>query len=429
MTQFSIQTNDFLNTNKSIYEVVMLADRYGNLAGGTGGTSVDGFGRLRVGNPHTIFESSNRFQIADLFSSSNTETSTIEFVSTDGCINLTVGTSSTSSIVRETKKVFPYQPGKSLLVMNTTTFAEPKANLVQRVGYFSANNGVYLEQDANTTYIVMRSQSTGATTSNNRIAQTDWNVDKFDGLGPSGYVLDMTKSQIFWSDFEWLGVGTVRTGFVINGELVIAHKFHHANLGKSTYMTTACLPIRYEIYNTGTTTSNSTMKQICSAVISEGGYNQVTLTRSISTPISGKTLPSGGVKTPMISIRLRNGRTDSIVLPSCVTVYGFQNTPFKIYLMKDTVLQNTSWSTTDSKSSVEYDLSANTITSGTVVYEEVFSGQETINPMFLLDHFNHNLQLTRDLGQTTGNVFTVAIESTTNNDKALTSLSWQEHTI
>ena len=54
MTQFSVQTNEFLNTNKSIYEVVMLADRYGNLAGGTGGTSVDGFGRLRVGNPHTI---------------------------------------------------------------------------------------------------------------------------------------------------------------------------------------------------------------------------------------------------------------------------------------------------------------------------------------------------------------------------------------
>lgn len=407
----------------------MLADRYGNLAGGTGGTSVDGFGRLRVGEPHTLFECSNRFQLAELFSSSNTGTSTIEFVTTDGCINLAIGTASTDSIVRETKKVFPYQPGKSLLVMNTVTFEEPKANLVQRVGYYGANNGVYLEQDANTTYLVMRSQSTGASVATNRVAQLDWNVDNFDGLGPSGYTLDMTKSHIFWSDFEWLGVGTVRCGFVINGELVIAHKFHHANLGKSTYMTTACLPIRYEIFNTGTTTSNSTMKQICSAVISEGGYNQVTITRSISNPITGKTLPSGGVKTPMISLRLRSGRTDAIVLPSSISAYGFQDTPFKLSIIKDCTLQNTTWSTTDTKSSVEYDITANTITGGVTVFETVFSGKETVDPIFLLDNFNHSLQLTRDLGQTTGNVFTIAIEATTNNDKAVTSLSWQEHTV
>ena len=429
MTQFSIQTNDFLNSNKSIYEVVMLADRYGQLAGGTGGTSVDGFGRLRVGEPHTLFECSNRFQIADLFSSANTANTTINFVTTDGCVNLSIGTATTDSIVRETKKVFPYQPGKSLLVMNTTTFAEPKANLTQRVGYYSANNGVYLEQEGNDTYIVLRSQSTGVATSNNRVEQTNWNVDKFDGLGPSGYVLDMTKSQIFWSDFEWLGVGTVRCGFVINGELVIAHKFHHANLGKSTYMTTACLPIRYEIFNTGLTTSNSTMKQICSVVISEGGYNQVTITRSISNAITGKTLPSGGVKTPMISLRLRSGRTDAIVLPSTVTMYGFQNTPFKIYLMKDVTLTSPSWSTTDTTSSVEYDLSATALTNGVVVHEQVFSGQETISPLILLDYFNHSLQLTRDLGQATGNVFSVVLESTTNNDKGLTTLSWQEHTV
>ena len=429
MTQFSIQTNDFLNSNKSIYEVVMLADRYGQLAGGTGGTSVDGFGRLRVGEPHTLFECSNRFQIADLFSSANTANTTINFVTTDGCVNLSIGTATTDSIVRETKKVFPYQPGKSLLVMNTTTFAEPKANLTQRVGYYSANNGVYLEQEGNDTDLVLRSQSTGVATSNNRVEQTNWNVDKFDGLGPSGYVLDMTKSQIFWSDFEWLGVGTVRCGFVINGELVIAHKFHHANLGKSTYMTTACLPIRYEIFNTGLTTSNSTMKQICSVVISEGGYNQVTITRSISNAITGKTLPSGGVKTPMISLRLRSGRTDAIVLPSTVTMYGFQNTPFKIYLMKDVTLTSPSWSTTDTTSSVEYDLSATALTNGVVVHEQVFSGQETISPLILLDYFNHSLQLTRDLGQATGNVFSVVLESTTNNDKGLTTLSWQEHTV
>lgn len=408
----------------------MLADRYGNLAGGTGGTSVDGFGRLRVGEPFTMFESSNRFQTAnDKFSTATVGTASTSFVATDGCVNLTISTDSTDSVIRETKKVFAYQPGKSLLVLNTFTMAAPKANLTQRVGYFGADNGVYLEQENTTAYIVMRSQSTGANVTNNRIAQNDWNVDKFDGNGPSGKILDLTKSQIFWSDFEWLGVGTVRTGFVIDGSLFIAHQFHHANRGTSTYMTTACLPVRYEIFNTGITSSGSTMKQICTSVISEGGYSQITTTRSISNSIAGKTLPSGGTKTPMISIKLRNGRTDGIVIPATVTVYGFQNTPFKLYLMKDVALQNTTWQTTDNESSVYYDLNANTVTGGIVLYETVFSGQETVSPMNLIENFNHSLQLTRDLGQANGNIFTVVIESTTNNDKAIASLSWQEHTI
>ncbi len=97
--------------------------------------------------------------------------------------------------------------------------------------------------------------------------------------------------------------------------------------------------------------------------------------------------------------------------------------------MRDGTLQNTTWSTTDTKSSVEYDLTANTITGGVVVYEAVFKGQETVAPIFLTEHFNHSLQLTRDLGQTEGNVFSVVVESTTNNDKALTTLAWQEHTV
>jgi len=407
----------------------MLADRYGNLAGGTGGTSVDGFGRLRVGEPYTLFESANRFQVAEKFSTATVGSGTVTFVTTDGCLNLSITTAATDSVVRETKRVFPYQPGKSLLVLNTFTMAEPQANLTQRVGYFGANNGVYLEQADSTAYIVMRSQSTGATTSNNRISQANWNVDKFDGAGPSGLTLDLTKSQIFWSDFEWLGVGSVRTGFVIDGSLYIAHQFHHANRGKSTYMTTACLPIRYEIFNTGITANNSTMKQICSSVISEGGYSQIATTRSASVGITGKTLPTGGVKTPMVSVMLKDGRTDSIVIPSMVTMYGFQNTPFKLYIMKDVALQNATWSTTDTLSSVYYDINANTITGGTVLYESIFKGQETVAPLNLTEHFNHTLQLSRDLGQANGNVFTIAVEATTNNDKALVSLAWQEHTI
>ena len=407
----------------------MLADRYGNLAGGTGGTSVDGFGRLRVGEPHTLFESYNRFGISNTrWNYVSTGTADVSFANTEGCVHMTIGQGDTDSITYETKKVFPYQPGKSLLIMMTSTFEEPKANLTQRMGFYGANNGVYLQQTGNTSYIVMRSQTTGSV-SNNEISQANWNTDKFDGAGPSGLTLDMTKSQIFWTDLEWLGVGSVRTGFVINGQLYIAHVFHHANIGTSTYMTTACLPLRYEIFNTGATTSNSTMRKICSTVMSEGGYNQVTISRSVSNPIAGKNL-TNNIKNPMVSIRLRSGRLDSVAIPFMVNFYGLQATAYKFFIMRNvTSLDNVSWQTIDTTSSVEYDLSANTITGGETVFEGIFKGQEVAHTINLTDNFNHTLQLTRTLGQANGDIFTIAVQPTTNNDDAIVALSWQEHTI
>lgn len=408
----------------------MLADKYGNLAGGTGGSSVDGFGRLRVSNPHTIFEASVRYVITgEKFSSLNTASNTsITMSSNEGCVNLSIGTANGDYIYRESKKVMGYQPGKSLLVMNSFTMAPAQNNLRQRIGYFSANNGVYLEQTNSTAYWVKRKLNVDGSITNTAVAQSDWNVDKFDGNGPSGLTLDLSKAQLQWMDFEWLGVGSVRCGFAINGQLHVAHQFHHANLDTSTYMQTACLPIRLEIQNTGTTANSSVLKQICHTVMSEGGYNQVTTSRSASNAITGKTLPSGGVKTPMVSIKLKSDRLDAIVLPSKIEMYGFQSTPFKWYIMRDCALTNASWTSVDTVSSVDYDISANAVT-GTIVSEGVFKGQETIPAINLIENMNHALQLTRSLGSANGDIFSVVIESTTNNDKAIVSLSWQEHVL
>ena len=454
MTQYTTQTNQFLNTNRHIYEVMYLANNAnGDIVSTTNplpvslqssngqtnivsfrDTSSDAFGRLRVSEPHTIFESYNRFGISNTrWNYITTGTANVSFSNTEGCVHMTIGQGATDSITYETKKVFPYQPGKSLLIMMSTTFAEPKANLTQRLGFYGANNGIYLEQvgDAplspgySSAYIGLRNQIDGDT----GVLQTNWNFDRFDGTGPSGLTLDLTKSQIFWIDIEWLGVGSVRTGFIINGQLYLAHVFHHANIDTSTYMTTACLPLRYEIFNTGVTTSQSLMRKICSTVASEGGYNQVSLSRSASNPIAGKNL-TNGIKNPMVSIRLRSGRLDAVVIPSIVDFYGLQGTAYKYFIMRDvTSLDNVSWQTIDTTSSVEYDLSANTMTGGEVVFEGLFKGQEITQTLNLTERFNHTLQLTRRLAQANGDIFTIAITPTTNNDDAIVSLSWQEHTI
>jgi hypothetical protein len=212
-------------------------------------------------HPLTLFDSSHRYRDNNLWASKATGVgATYSFDTNAGLINLGVGTASGVEVVRETTKVFSYQPGKSLLIMSTFVMNSPKSNLRQRVGYGGTTNGIYLELDGSTLNFVERNSVTGIL-SEIRVPQSQWNIDTVGAgaLNPSGITSDITKAQIFYTDIEWLGLGTVRVGFVINGQFIHCHSFHHANLITSTYMTTASLPLRYEITNTGITTSSSTM--------------------------------------------------------------------------------------------------------------------------------------------------------------------------
>ena len=156
--------------------------------------------------------------------------------------------------------------------MTTFAFSIPIAGLRQRIGFFGTNNGIYLEHDGTDLFLVLRSYVTGAVDNSRKVAQKDWNGHKFDGSTFYQRDLDTTKANIFWMDVEWLGVGDVRCGFIVDGVPVVAHTFHNDNLNPTTYMTTAVLPLRQEIENTGATGVTSNMRVICSTVISEGGY-------------------------------------------------------------------------------------------------------------------------------------------------------------
>ena len=275
-----------------------------------GGTQTDAFGRLRVSNPFTLFDSHQRYVLDDNFVSNTASGGTVTFLTNQSSANLQVTNTSGSFAARETKWIFNYQPGKSLLAMTTFVMAPANdGNLRQRVGYFGSDNGIFLELK-DQLYIVRRSNVTGTVT-NTAIPQTSWNYDTLQGTGISGFTLDITKAQIFWTDIEWLGVGSVRTGFVIDGQFLQAHRFDHANLASSAYMTSATLPVRYEIESltaNGAATSNLT--QICSTVISEGGYEQpFRLFSNIA--VFSKTM-TAGTWYPVISIRLAPTRLEAV---------------------------------------------------------------------------------------------------------------------
>jgi hypothetical protein len=337
--------------------------------------NVDAFGRLRTSTPFTLFDSSHRFDDNELWSTATATGGTATFNSAQGLVDLDVTTASGSEVVRETTKVFAYQPGKSLLVLSTFVMSTAKTNLRQRVGYYGAQNGYYLEQNNTTVSFVERSYVTGAVV-NTPVAQASWNVDKMDGTGPSGITLDLTKAQILFMDLEWLGVGTVRIGFVINGNFYVCHKFHHANIIASTYITTASLPLRYEITNTGVTSGASELKQICSTVLSEGGYQLNGLQQAIGLPVTApKNLAVAGTFYPIVSIRLKTSpdRLDAIVICTAISVIATSAANYNWQVVASGTTTGGTWTSAGVGASVDYNITGTSFTGGRILASGYFS--------------------------------------------------------
>ena len=392
----------------------------------------DAFGRLRTSNPLTLFDSSHRYRDNNLWTQLVVGTSsTVGFVTTQGLVNLTVGTGSTASIQRETTKVFSYQPGKSLEVMNTFVMNQPQVHLTQRVGYFGADNGIYFEASGTTLNFVERSIVSGMM-SESRVPQSQWTYDSLDGTGPSGITLDPSKAQIFWMDIEWLGVGTVRVGFVIDGKFIHCHSFQHANTLASTYITTASLPLRYEIFNTGiSTTGISTMKQICSTVISEGGYELRGLQQAVGTSITNPViLGTAGTEYNVISIRLKTSpdRTDAIVILTALSILGTtNNTNYNWKVIASGTSNGGTWVSAGTDSAVEYKLDGGTYTGGRVLASGFFGAtQQASIPVDILKEALFKFQLERDGFTKTPYELSLVCSASLINANIFASMDWEE---
>lgn len=437
MSQFRTDINKIDSGQVSTrYEVFMMSDRLT-----PSGTITDAFGRLRVSNPLTLFDSTHRFNDNGLWSSANTAgNSSVAFANNQSSIMLNVTTTANAEVIRETTKVFSYQPGKSLLIMNTFAMETPKANVRQRVGYFGAENGIYLENDGTTNYFVLRSNNT-STLVETRVPQSQWNIDKFDGTGYSSQTknsdhsagIDVSKTNILWMDIEWLGVGDVRCGFVVDGKLTVAHVFHNDNVNTMPYMTTASLPIRYEIKNTGITSSNSSMRQICSTVISEGGYGLVGMQQAVQTPIGLPVdLPVVGTYYPIISIRLKTSpnRLDAIAILSALSILGITNNSFYNWQVRaNAVTSGGTWTSVGDTSSVEYKIDGGTITGGRVLASG-FSGatNQSASPIDIPKDALFKFQLERDGLTGTPYELTLCATSSVSGADIYASMDWEEVT-
>lgn len=395
---------------------------FNNKVGFTG-SAVDAFNRLKVSQPFTLFDSQMRFGDNGKFDTSISGSAYILHDSNSSSMDMNVFGISGDQVIRQSKRVFSYQPGKSLLIINSFVFSSPENGLRQRVGYFDQNNGIFLEQNDNQISIVLRSSSTGSIVEN-RVARYSWNSDPLDGSGKSKINIDITKANLFWIDIEWLGVGNVRCGFFYDGEPFVAHIFKNINSLNSTYMTTACLPVRYEITNTGSSGSASSLKQICSTVVSEAGYESFATKSYISrgaTTASLQTLPSAGTFYPTVSLKLNASRINGIILISQADVLVESNNNVEYNILLNPTLSGSSF-VTSSSGAVDYDISSTSLSGGTILNGGFISGRSSVS---LGSESNWSFQVGKFIDGTS-DIITLACSPFNPGIKVATALAWEE---
>lgn len=432
MAQWRKDKHEYLPDGKTIFETVMLADQYGNLVGAANpsGMAVDAFGRARVSQPLTLFDSSHRYRDNGKITTSNSATgATVAHNANAGLIECTLDTTSGSFAKRESSRVFSYQPGKSLLILQTFVMAAAKANLRQRYGYFSEQNGIFLQLNGTELSFIERSYTSGSVTET-KIVQSSWNVDKMDGTGPSRKTLDISKAQILFIDIEWLGLGSVRCGFVIDGQFIHCHSFHHANLIQSTYITTATLPVRAEIENTGTTSSNSTLKVVCASVMSEGGYDLKGRPRSIGNLPTGATqfnMPTAGTFYPVQAIRLNPANLDAVVIPKEVSVMPVSSGFYQLKIVSAPEMTGAVWANVATDSSVQYNTNvAATYTGGIDLFSVYFNSTNQSAAGVSLGDGLFKYQLERNSFTSTPYNFVLGVTCSSASANVCAAVTWEE---
>lgn len=293
------------------------------------GVNLDSFSRLRVSSSQTLFDSQQEYGIdflrlwdAVLCDASGgpsyTYSYTAQMTPFGGISNaagsavgprnantrmvpITAAPDNGDYAILQTRQYPRYVPGKGLLAFITGVFATAADPTVK---------------------LVVRSSTSGTPSDSEFANQADWNIDPFDGSGPSGITLDFTKTQILVIQAQWLGVGRVVVGFDVNGVLYPAHQFiEHANNIAVPYTQTFNLPIRLEAQTVASTTESrvgifdkyngvflqcagtgagGTINFVCCSIQSEGGEEIRGFPHSVS---NGTTSIGVTTRRPILSIR------------------------------------------------------------------------------------------------------------------------------
>ncbi len=414
--------------------------------------SLDAFGKLRVSMPNTLIDI--RFPSLSIASGTNSNflkntfqicsKSSGSYLATYEKSKAIISGTNAGYYISQSRNYITYQPGKSLLFMSSGVINPSNSAFTSRLGFFDSefttstsyptvNNGVYFEYSSGSISVNLKNDSVTS------ISQSSWNIDKMNGTGISGLNLDFTKTQLFVIDMEWLGVGRVRFGFYAYGRIHYCHQILNINVLTSPYTNNINLPISYTLHATSISAGSGNIRQICSTVISEGGYNPTGKPFSVSNSQenvdSPVTVPTS--ETPLLAIRgggINYYHQD--IIPTGISIIDTatnNNLLYRLRLYQDGNFGGSiTWSSVDNNNSVvQYAKSAAITgfnsTNSILLDQGYFYGRGTIAFNGLGDVFNNLvLQLTANIDNTSDVLILTCQKIGQNSTEVYSTISWQE---
>ena len=376
--------------------------------------ALDAFGRFRVSQPYSIFDTQFTYDKMPLFFEETfVGNGSVTHQPNISAVRLSTGGVNTNDeSIFTSRRYFRYQPGKSAFVAFTSILGAKKSNVTKRIGMFDADNGVFFEQDGTNFKVVRRTKTSGAVV-DNVINQADWNLDVLDGSGKSGITLDESKDNIYVMDYQWLGAGRIRFGFDFGGQITYCHQIKFANTEAVPFMSTGDLPFEVSIKNTGTAVSSTDLDFTCLAVMSEGGFNPLGIPGSVQNTAL-RNVTTGNDPLPIISMRPRtifNSITNrDLVIPKSFGIVS-EDATVRYEIILNGSLTGASFTHVDTTNSVvEFDVAATAITGGLVIASGFLTGGKDRNESGNVnEELMSKLLLSNDRAGTTTDILTIAI--------------------
>ena len=356
-----------------------------------------------------------------------TGTGSVVHVPEYGMVKFEVGSNAGDEVIRQTKRVQRYIPGRSAEVAMSVIFGTPTTGIRKRIGLFDNTDGVYFEDGGDGTYYVATRRKVGASFVDTRVAREDWNYDKLDGTGPSGIVADPTALHHIVIEYEWYGAGQVEFKYIIDNNSFPVHRFNHANRQAVPWASTASLPVRCELTNVAGTAGTHEFYQGSHSFATEGNTELLGRQNSISSAITGKTLTTANTFYPVVALRLKSTALNSVVLPDSFSGATLDNTNVFVRLVEGATVTGGTWVSYSDDSPVEYNITATGYTNGTPVETVYVSATNQgnifkINPRAITQI---DRKTTTTLGDTSDTLL-VAMASTNANKAAFATLGWIE---
>ena len=357
--------------NGKAFSVFQIADTKGVIVDPFSGSSIDAFSRLRTSEAFTLADYKHVYGVNPDLLDEVSNGGAVNHVPNSACVRLSTSSNPLSVSIHQSRMYHNYMPGKSQLILSSFVFYSSTPNVVKRTGFFDERDGIFFEQDGEGILSMNVRSYVSGSPQVRRITQSSWNGDKCDGSGDSRWDLDITKTQLWWCDFQWLGVGRIRVGFVHEDTHIVAHTFYNSDILDTVYLSNPNLPVRCEIKNTGTSTG-AYFDQICSTVISEGGYSESGISYGANSGTTLKPVNTVNGIVPIMAIRLKNTfqtyPNRVFVRAESVGIYASGNPVYwkliKLDNLSNITLSSPTWTSAGSLSAVEYNLTATAFTGG-----------------------------------------------------------------